>query len=121
MDVLLMPYQKSVSIGVAGQDTAQWMSPMKMFEYMAGGVPLVSSDLPVLREVLEEGRNALLVAPGDPQAWVAAVDRLAFDPGFAAYLGANAHADYQQHYTWVARARLLLEAAKELQFVRSSS
>ena len=121
MDVLLMPYQKRVSIGVAGQDTAQWMSPMKMFEYMASGVPLVSSDLPVLREVLEEGRNALLVAPGDPRAWVAAVDRLAFDPGFAAYLGANAHVDYQQLYTWAARARQLLEAAKELQFVRSSS
>ena len=121
MDVLLMPYQKSVSIGVAGQDTAQWMSPMKMFEYMASGVPLVSSDLPVLREVLEEGRNALLVAPGDPRAWVAAVDRLAFDPDFAAYLGANAHVDYQQLYTWAARARQLLEAAKELQFARSSS
>ena len=121
MDVLLMPYQKSVSIGVAGQDTAQWMSPMKMFEYMASGVPLVSSDLPVLREVLEEGRNALLVAPGDPRAWVAAVDRLAFDPGFAAYLGANAHADYKKLYTWAARARQLLEAAKELQFTRSLS
>jgi hypothetical protein len=52
---------------------------------------------------------------------VAAVDRLAFDPGFAAYLGANAHADYKKLYTWAARARQLLEAAKELQFTRSLS
>jgi glycosyltransferase involved in cell wall biosynthesis len=121
MDVLLMPYQKSVSIGVARQDTARWMSPMKMFEYMASGVPLVSSDLPVLREVLEEGRNALLVAPSDPQAWVAAVDRLAVDAGFAAHLGATAHANYREHHTWAARARRLLEAAEELQCARSSS
>ncbi len=121
MDVLLMPYQKSVSIGVAGQDTAQWMSPMKMFEYMASGVPLVSSDLPVLREVLEEGRNALLASPSDPQAWVAAVDRLAVDPGFAAHLGATAHTNYREHHTWAARARRLLEAVEELQCARSSS
>jgi glycosyltransferase involved in cell wall biosynthesis len=121
MDVLLMPYQKSVSIGVEGQDTAEWMSPMKMFEYMASGVPLVSSDLPVLREVLEEGRNALLVTPSDPEAWVAAVDRLAFDPSFAAHLGATAHANYREHHTWAARARRLLEAAEELQCARSLS
>ncbi|NBR70599.1 MAG: glycosyltransferase [Proteobacteria bacterium] len=121
MDVLLMPYQKSVSIGITGHDTAQWMSPIKMFEYMASDVPIISSDLPVLREVLEGGRNALLVSSSDPQAWVEAVDRLAVDPGFAAYLGANAHADYRKFYTWTARALRLLEAAEELQFARSSS
>lgn len=121
MDVLLMPYQKSVSIGIAGHDTGQWMSPMKMFEYMASGVPLVSSALPVLREVLEEGRNALLVSPSEPQAWVAAVDRLAGDPDFAAYLSANAHADYRQFYTWTARALRLLDAAEELRCARSLS
>jgi len=114
VDVLLMPYQESVSIGVAGHDTARWMSPMKMFEYMASGIPLISSDLPVLREVLEEGRNALLVPPRDAAAWVAAVDRLATEPGLPARLGAAAHHDYQLHYTWAARARRLLEAAAQL-------
>lgn len=121
MDVLLMPYQKSVSIGVAGHDTAQWMSPLKMFEYMASGVPLVSSDLPVLREVLEDGRNALLVSPTDPQAWVAAVDRLAGSPSLASHLGTNAHDDYRRFYTWTARAHRLMQAAEELQCGRYSS
>lgn len=120
MDVLLMPYQKSVSIGIAGHDTAQWMSPIKMFEYMASGVPIISSDLPVLREVLEEGRNAFLVSPNDPQAWVGAVDRLAREPGLAAQVGATAHADYQKRHTWSVRACHLLEAAKELQSENSS-
>ena len=45
VDVLLMPYQKSVSIGIKGHDTARWMSPMKMFEYMSSHTPIISSDL----------------------------------------------------------------------------
>ena len=60
-DCLLMPYQKIVSVGYAGSDTASWMSPMKMFEFMSSGVPFISSDLPVLREILVHEKNCLLV------------------------------------------------------------
>lgn len=112
VDVLLMPYQTSVSIGVAGHDTAAWMSPMKMFEYLGSGVPVISSDLPVLREVLTDGSNALLVPPADPQAWIAAVDRLARDPALARSLGERGHAEYRERYTWDARAAKLLSIAE---------
>ena len=61
-----MPYQAKVSIGVKGHDTGRWMSPMKMFEYMAAGVPVISSDLAVLREILINEKNALLVSPPIP-------------------------------------------------------
>lgn len=121
VDVLLMPYQETVSIGVAGHDTARWMSPMKMFEYLATGVPVVSSDLPVLREVLKHETNALLVPPRSPEAWVDAVDRLAREPALSARLGAVAHDEYRQHYTWSARAQRLLAAARELACDQSSS
>jgi hypothetical protein len=114
VDALLMPYQASVSIGVAGHDTAGWMSPMKMFEYLGSGVPIVSSDLPALREVLSDGRNALLVPPDDPAAWAAAIDRLATDAELGARLGQQGHEDYRAHYTWDARGRRLLEAARQL-------
>jgi hypothetical protein len=113
-DVLLMPYQSTVSIGVAGHDTASWMSPMKMFEYLATGVPIVASDLPALREVLHHERNALLVGPDRPDEWSAAVDRLASDSGLAAQLGTQAHADYRDTYTWTRRGKALLEAARSL-------
>ena len=63
VDILLMPYQKKVSIGSGAHDTARWMSPMKMFEYMSSSVPIISSDLPVLRDILTDGENALLVPP----------------------------------------------------------
>jgi len=114
IDVLLMPYQASVSIGVAGHDTARWMSPVKMFEYMATGVPVISSDLPVLREVLHDGRNALLVAPADVNGWIAALERLISDQVLARDLGLAAHKEYSDHYTWSQRARRILDAAKQL-------
>ena len=48
-DVLLMPYQPCVSVSSGKLDTATWMSPLKMFEYMAMGRAIITSDLPVLR------------------------------------------------------------------------
>ena len=114
MDVLLMPYQRSVSIGVTGHDTAQWMSPMKMFEYMASRVPIISSDLPVLREVLCDGSNALLVSPDDVGEWIDALDRLIDDKLFAKKLGARAHSDYQKKYTWDSRAQKILDVIHKL-------
>jgi len=114
VDVLLMPYQRSVSIGVDGHDTARWMSPMKMFEYLAAGVPVISSDLPVLREVLNDGSNCLLVPPDQPEAWVAALDRLIDEPDLAAALGERAHAEYRNKHSWTRRAEALLAAARTL-------
>lgn len=110
-DILLMPYQSRVSIGVGDHDTARWMSPMKMFEYLASGVPIIASDLLVLREVLEHDRNALLVAPERSDDWVAALDRLMGDPELARRLGDQGHADYLACHTWDNRASQLLAIA----------
>lgn len=114
VDVLLMPYQKSVSIGVVGHDTARWMSPMKMFEYMATGVPIISSDLPVLHEVLTHEKNCMMVPPADADAWINALDKISEDREFANSLGRVAHADYVSQHTWHRRAEALLKAAKDL-------
>ena len=114
MDVLLMPYQESVSIGVAGHDTARWMSPMKMFEYLGAGVPIISSDLPVLREVLNDGHNSLLASAADARAWISALARLESDPELAVQIAATAHAQYEQRHTWKRRAEQIVAAAKQL-------
>ncbi len=114
MDVLLMPYQESVSIGLAGHDTARWMSPMKMFEYLGAGVPIISSDLPVLREVLRHEKNCLLVQPADTGAWTAALDKLEKEPNMAARIGATAHEEYKSQHTWRRRAEQILQAARQL-------
>lgn len=105
---LLMPYQRVVSVPGLG-DTSQWMSPLKMFEYMASGAAIISSDLPVLREVLRDGDNALLAPPEAPAAWAAALRRLMSEPELAGSLARRAYDDLAQHYTWQGRARLILE------------
>jgi glycosyltransferase involved in cell wall biosynthesis len=107
MDVLLMPYQKSVSIGLGDIDTAQWMSPMKLFEYMSVGVPIISSDLPVLREVLSDGENCLLVGSNDIHAWSRALRSLT--PHLATKISSNAYKQYLGNHTWVSRSQKMLE------------
>ncbi|HVN15683.1 MAG TPA: glycosyltransferase, partial [Anaerolineales bacterium] len=62
-DVLLMPYSRSIEAS-SGQDIAEVINPMKMFEYMAAGRAIVSADLPSIREVLNEGNAVLCEARG---------------------------------------------------------
>jgi glycosyltransferase involved in cell wall biosynthesis len=83
--------------------SAQYTSPLKLFEYMAARRPMVASDLPSLREVLRHDENALLVPPDDPQALAAGLQTLLDDPARAARL-ANAAWEDVQGRTWDARA-----------------
>lgn len=112
MDILLMPYQKKVSIGVPCEDTGRWMSPLKMFEYMASGVPLIASSLPVLEEVLRDKHNCLLAVPDDAESWSGCVDMLLADRNLAKQIAAIARAEYEQEYNWKERARQIMELVK---------
>lgn len=105
-DVLLMPYADRVAVS-GGGDVAEWISPMKMFEYLAAGRPILASTLPVLGEVLEHERNALLLPYAETGRWSDALARLAAEPEVAAALSERARADAGR-YTWEARAARLL-------------
>ena len=87
------------------------MSPIKVFEYMASRKPILCSDLPVLREVLRDEENALLLPPREPEAWAAALVRLKSDNALADRLALAAVHDFREHYTWQGRARRILEFA----------
>jgi glycosyltransferase involved in cell wall biosynthesis len=105
-DVVLLPHPRHGITGATGAtDISKWTSPMKMFEYMASGVPVVASDLPVLQEILRHEENALIAPAGDVEAWQRAVERLLADPSLAERLGTAARADVEERYTWDARAR----------------
>jgi len=110
MDVVLMPYQKTVAIAQSNQDTARWMSPMKMFEYMAAHVPIISSRLPVLMEVLHENVNCLMAEPDDVDEWCAALNKIRSDSYLAEILASTAYSNYQEKYTWYARANAILRS-----------
>ncbi len=104
-EILLMPYQHKVEAS-SGGDISRYLSPMKLFEYLACERAIVSSDLPVLREALNP-QNALLVPPDRLEAWEKAVRDLRGDPALRSRLAAQARRDALR-YTWESRARLIL-------------
>lgn len=109
-DVLLLPNQCHVAAhGNSGPNIADWTSPLKLFEYMSATKPIVASDLPVLREVLRDEGNALLCDPKEIEDWKAALERLAGDRTLRLGLGERAHQDFIRHYTWQARASVVLD------------
>lgn len=101
-DLALIPYQPDLP-------TAESMSPIKLFEAMAAGRPIIASDLPTIREVIEHERNGLLVPAADLGAWTGAIDRLRRDPGLAARLAEAARVDARR-YAWRSRAETIAAA-----------
>lgn len=109
-DIALAPYG-SVVRGVRTpkhESLAAWMSPLKLFEYMGAGLPIVTSDLPVLAEILSHGTTALMVSPDDPSAHAAAIRTLAADGALRLRL-AQAAQQTLRAYTWENRAARILE------------
>jgi glycosyltransferase involved in cell wall biosynthesis len=86
-----------------GRVSAAYTSPLKLFEYMASGRPMVASDLPALREVLRPDANAVLVEAGDAGALAAGLARVLADAALAARLAAQAREDVRA-WTWDRRA-----------------
>ena len=105
-DFLLMPYEKAIA-GSSGGNSAAICSPMKMFDYLAAGRVILTSDLPVLHEVLNEG-NAVFCPAEDVEAWLAAMKNLLADPMRCERLAQQARRD-GQHFSWLARARNALD------------
>ena len=105
-DVLLMPYERHIEVS-SGGDTAAFASPMKVFEYLAAGRAILASDLPVIREILNES-NSMLLPADDVAAWSDALGTLMSDPGQRNWLAAHAQEDAPQ-YSWIARAERALE------------
>lgn len=110
-DILLMPYMKGLGNEGSLADTSSWMSPMKLFEYMSSAKPIISTDLPVLREVLNN-ENSILV-PYEVQSWKDAILKIYNDKSFGAYIGQNAYNDLVSNYTWESRAEGITNLIKK--------
>jgi glycosyltransferase involved in cell wall biosynthesis len=81
-------------------------SPLKLFEAMASGRPVVASDLPSIREILTHEENSLLVPPGDARALAAAIERLLRDRDLSHRIAAHAFEDVKA-YSWDRRAEAI--------------
>lgn len=86
----------SCALGIFGtSDKARRVIPNKVFQALACGTPVVTSDTPAARELLQDGESALLVPPGDPGALAAALRRLAGDAELTRQLAAGGLAAYE--------------------------
>jgi glycosyltransferase involved in cell wall biosynthesis len=135
-DVLLMPYSRTIEAS-SGQDIAEVINPMKMFEYMAAGRAIVCADISVIREILND-KNAVFVESSGGRVvlsgaersrrmyrdhnvgelenqrigdWRLAIEALLADEPRRLALGAQARRDVER-FSWVKREeRVLLSSA----------
>lgn len=105
-DVLVLPNSAK------DDDARLYTSPMKLFEYMASGTPIIASDVPSLREVLNSD-NALFVPPDDSALLADGIKMLLGDEKLAHDIASRAKNDVTL-YTWGARAQKIMTHAREL-------
>lgn len=103
-DVLVIPNSAK------NQDASQFTSPMKLFEYMASGVPIIASDLPAIREILNK-KNSVLVESDNPEAFAKGINKVLQNSDFANEISKQALKDVQ-NYTWQKRAESILDFIK---------
>ena len=108
MDVLVSPH-------VPNPDgTPFFGSPTKLFEYMAMGKGIVASSLDQIADVLDDGRTAVLVEPGDPSGLAEGIERLADDAEMRTRLGAAAREKVASGYTWEKHTGRIVEALRRV-------
>lgn len=74
--------------------------PNKMFEYMSSGIPVIASNFPLWREIIEGSQCGLCVDPQDPQAIAKAIDYLVSNPEKAEQMGRNGQKAVNERYNW---------------------
>ncbi len=107
-DILLMPHPKNIFY-------SYYVSPLKMFEYMASKRPIVGSKLPAIEEILTDGKNALLGKPGEPRSIEAHIRKLLLNRSLREELSDQAFRDVQE-YTWEKRVTRIVEHLTDQQF-----
>jgi glycosyltransferase involved in cell wall biosynthesis len=103
MDAAVAPYPKLRQF---------YFSPLKVYEYMASGTPVVASRVGQLAELIEHGVNGLLCPPGDAGALAGALEELKVDPGLGERLSGEALATVLRSHTWQAVAERILRLAE---------
>ncbi|MFV0493011.1 MAG: glycosyltransferase family 4 protein [Pseudorhodobacter sp.] len=105
MDIAVAPY--------AG-DQPFYFSPLKVYEYMASGLPVVASDVGDLAGLVRHGETGLICAPDDPAALARALARLADNPALARRMGAMGRRYVLARHSWAGvAARILALATRE--------
>jgi glycosyltransferase involved in cell wall biosynthesis len=102
--VLFHPYPNHISA-----------QPNKLFEYMSAGIPVIASDFPLWRQIVQGTGCGLLVDPLDPKAIAEAIEYVLTHPEEAEAMGRRGREAVEQHYNWSSEGRKLLALYADLQ------
>ena len=122
-DYLIAPYENKVFVHGSPTkknklgstlETSQWMSPLKIFEYMSVKKPIISSNLSSIREILTHNQNAILCNPNKLSEWISAIKKLNTDKIFSDKIAKNALNTFQKNFTWDIRVRNIINNFKNI-------
>ncbi len=106
-DVLVLPYTSHMTIR-DGSNATEFTSPIKLFEYMAARKPIVATSLPSIQEILEDGKDALLVVPDSLDALVEGIKTVLSNEKLATKLSINAWNKVAGSFSWEKRVERIL-------------
>lgn len=89
--------------------------PVKMFEYMAAGIPVIASDIPLWRAIIQSQQCGVCVDPRDPAAIAAAIDYFVQHPQIAQRMGRNGRRAILEKYNWPAESEKLIKLYRDVQ------
>ena len=84
------------------------MSPLKLFEYMEAKKPIITSNLPAIKEIMSDQVNSILCNPNDFDQWKNAIQKLNTNTSFKRKISINAYKKFKENFTWHLRAKKLL-------------
>ena len=106
-DVLVMPYSSGMTIE-DGTEAGEFTSPLKLFEYMAAGKPIVATGVPSVLEILRSGENSIVAPPDDEEKFFEVLGLVLGDSELCARISEGARSDAGE-YTWEKRVEKIIE------------
>jgi len=83
--------------------------PVKMFEYMSAGIPVIASNFPLWKEIVEGNKCGICIDPQSPEEIAKAVEYLLNNPEIAKQMGENGRKVVEEKYNWENEGKKLLE------------
>ena len=112
MDLLLMPYTSSITVAGDVGDITKYTSPLKLFDYLCVGRPIICSNFNVLKEIIANNKNAIFVKNyKNPFAWRKEITKLINNPDKMKIISKNNYR-LSKKYSHSARASKILDLVK---------
>lgn len=109
-DICILPFSNKIIIGkFKNANIGRWTSPLKLFEAMSYGKPILTTDLSTIKEVLTDNVNCMMVSENNIAEWCQKLDILISDESLRNKFGQAALRLFELNYTWDIRAKKIID------------